>query len=98
MVEHPDKRPRDTREFLAQWNAATEEHLTTKLTGILQQLGRHEPRLQGLSADQCAALAPRLLHALQVAAAPDGTVHDALDLLAADPAEPAPGDPDGAAH
>ncbi len=96
MVEHPDKRPRDTREFLAQWNAATEEHLTTKLTGILQQLSREEPRLQGLTAEQCAALAPRLLHALQVAAAPDGTVHDALDLLAS-PTEPPQGNADGAA-
>lgn len=98
MVEHPDKRPRDTREFLAQWNAATEEHLTTKLTGILQQLGRQDPRLLGLSAEQCAALAPRLLHALQVAAAPDGTIHDALDLLAAAPPEPATGEPNGAAQ
>jgi hypothetical protein len=97
MVEHPDKRPRDTREFLAQWNAATEEHLTTKLVGILQQLGRHDSRLQ-LSAEQCAALAPRLLHALQAAAAPDGTVHDALDLLAAEPGEPATDETDGAAH
>jgi hypothetical protein len=98
MVEHPDKRPRDTREFLAQWNAATEEHLTTKLIGILQQLGQHDPRLQGLSAEHCAALAPRLLHALQVAAAPEGTVHDALDLLAAVPGKPATDDTDGAAH
>jgi len=97
MVEHPDKRPRDTREFLAQWNAATEEHLTTKLIGILQQLGRHDSGLQ-LSAEQCAALAPRLLHALQVAAAPDGTVHDALDLLAAEPGELATDETDGAAH
>jgi hypothetical protein len=91
-VEQPDKRPRDTREFLAQWNAATEEHLTTKLIGILQQLSRQEPRLQGLTAEQCAALAPPLLHALQLAATPDGTVHDALDLLAATPTEPPKGE------
>jgi hypothetical protein len=97
MVEHPDNRPRDTREFLAQWNAATEDHLTAKLTGILQRLGREDPRLQGLSQEQCAALAPRLLHALQVAAAPDGGVHDALDLLAAGPAKPPKGTGDGAA-
>ena len=92
MGEQPDKRPRDTREFLAQWNAATEEHLTTKLMGILQQLSRQEPRLHGLTAEQCAVLAPRFLHALQVAAAPDGTVHDALDLLAAAPTEPGKGE------
>jgi hypothetical protein len=97
MAQHPEKRPRDTREFLAQWNAATEEHLTNKLVGILQQLGQHDPRLQGLSAEQCAALAPLLLHALQVAAAPDGTVHDALDLLEATPNEPPGRAPNGAA-
>jgi|GEM_PF-2144245 len=97
MVEQPDKRPRDTREFLAQWNAATEEHLTTKLTAILQQLSRQEPRLQGLTVEHCAALAPRLLHALQTAAAPDGTVHDALDLLAGAPTEPPKGETGGAA-
>jgi len=96
MAEHPDKRPRDTREFLAQWNAATAEHLTAKLTGILEQLSRLEPRLQGLTAEQCAALAPRLLLALQVAAAPDGTVHDALDQLAAMPVDRPIGDADGA--
>jgi hypothetical protein len=97
MVEHPERRPRDTREFLAQWNAATEEHLTNKLIGILQQLRGHDPRLQGLSAEQCAALAPRLLHAIQAAAAPDGTVHDALDLLAATPTPPSERAADGAA-
>jgi hypothetical protein len=96
MVEQPEKRRRDTREFLAQWNAATEEHLTTKLTGILQLLSRQEPRLQGLTAEHCAALAPRLLHALQVAAAPDGTVHDALALLAASATEPPKGEAHGA--
>jgi glutamine synthetase adenylyltransferase len=98
MIEQPDKRPRDTREFLAQWNAATEEHLTTKLTGILQQLSRQEPGLRGLTAEHCAALAPRLLRALQVAAAPDGTVHDALDLLAAAATEPPEGEAHGAAE
>jgi hypothetical protein len=82
---------------LAQWNAATEEHLTNKLTSILQQLAQHEPRLQGLSAEQCAALAPLLLHALQAAAAPDGTVHDALDLLAGARSEPPGRAPNGAA-
>ena len=88
MGEQPEKRPRDTREFLAQWNAATEEHLTTKLTGILQQLSQQEPRLHGLTAEHCAVLAPRLLHALQVAAAPGGTVHDAMDLLTTAPTGP----------
>lgn len=87
-----EQRRRDTREFLAQWNAATEEHLTTKLTGILQQLSRQEPRLHGITAEHCAVLAPRLLRALQVAAAPDGTVHGALDLLAAAPTEPSEGE------
>jgi hypothetical protein len=96
MVEQPERRPRDTREFLAQWNAATEEHLTTKLAGILEQLGRQEPRLHGLTAEHCAALAPFLLHALQAAAAPDGTVHDGLELLAAPLAEPPGGESLGA--
>jgi hypothetical protein len=95
MVEQSGKPPRDTREFLAQWNAATAEHLTSKLTGILQQWSRHEPRLHGLTAEHCAVLAPRLLQALQVAATPDGTVHDALDLLAAGPPEAHQGETSG---
>ena len=35
--------PANTREFMAMWNAVTAEHLTHKLTGVLQQLGERVP-------------------------------------------------------
>lgn len=91
-MTEPTDRPQDTREFLAQWNAATEAHLTDRLTEILQSLSAAEGRRGKVNNDLFATLAPHLLHALQVAATPGATVHDAIEFLAAladDP--PAPG-------
>jgi len=82
MTLPPDP-PHDTQEFLAQWNAATEAHLTDKLTEVLEQIavsGAGEPPV---ASDLVAALAPHVLHALQVAANPGATVHDAIDYLSA---------------
>jgi hypothetical protein len=91
-MTEPTDRPQDTREFLAQWNAATEAHLTDRLTEILQRLAAEDGRRGKVSVGLYAALAPHVLHALQVAATPGATVHDAIEFLAAladDP--PAPG-------
>ena len=79
----PNDRPQDTREFLAQWNAATEAHLTDRLTEILENLASTNARPGGTTTDAYARLAPHVLHALQVAATPGATVHDAIDFLAA---------------
>ena len=84
-MDQQDGRPNDTREFLAQWNAATEEHLTVKLSGILHRLGGYHPELAGTesSSEPYEAIAPYVLRALQVAAHPDSTIHDAIDFLEA---------------
>jgi hypothetical protein len=67
---------------MAMWNTATAEHLTHKLTGVLQQLTRRIPEAPILDETQAAALAPPLVRALQVAAAPEGGVHAAVQFLA----------------
>jgi hypothetical protein len=74
-------RPNDTREFIAQWNAVTADHLAHKLGGVLQQLTSSRPGLTALDAEQAAALAPVLLSAFQVAASADGGVHAAVQFL-----------------
>lgn len=74
--------PKDTREFLAQWNAATEAHLTDKLAAILQQLGSGAPPFINVAVEPYASLAPHVLRALQIAADPGATVHDAIEYLA----------------
>lgn len=90
-MTQPNDRPQDTREFLAQWNAATEAHLTDRLTEVLEQLAVAETRRGTAASDVYATLAPHILHALQLAATPGATVHDAIDFLATlaeDPPEP----------
>jgi hypothetical protein len=82
-MTEPNDRPQDTREFLAQWNAATEAHLTERLTEVLAGLVAAETRRGSAGPDTYATLAPHILHALQVAATPGATVHDAIDFLAA---------------
>jgi hypothetical protein len=93
MTQQHD-RPQDTREFLAQWNAATEAHLTDRLTEVLERLAKTEKHMRGDGA-AVTVLAPHVLHALQVAATPGATVHDAIDFLAA--LAEGPPDSDGAA-
>lgn len=69
MDQH-EARPRNTREFLVRWNAATEEHLVHKAAAALTRLAPG-----GITEAQAAALAPILVRAMQVAAAPDGGAH-----------------------
>jgi hypothetical protein len=82
--------PQDTREFMALWNSATADHLTHKLTTVLQELGPRVPELTPLSEGQAAAVAPVLIRAFQVAASPEGGVHAAVQFLAEYGAAPSP--------
>jgi hypothetical protein len=75
------KHPADTREFMAMWNTVTADHLTHKLSGVLQQLGRRLPDAPSMDERQAGALSPLLIHALQVAASPEGGVHAAVQFL-----------------
>ena len=76
------KNPANTREFMAMWNAVTTEHLTRQLTDVLQQLTRRLPDGPVLDNAQAGALSPLLIRAFQVAAAPEGGVHAAVEFLA----------------
>lgn len=79
-MEGESKRIWDTREFVAQWNAATEAHLVYQMQAVLRSLvtGGAIPQL---SEEQSARLAPMLVHAFQVAAAPEGGVPGAIQYL-----------------
>jgi hypothetical protein len=78
QVDHPS----NTREFMAMWNSVTAEHLTHKLTGILQELPGRVPDAPRLDQAQAAALSALLVRAFQVAAAPEGGVHTAVQFIA----------------
>lgn len=79
MDEQPT--PKDTREFMAMWNSATADHLTHRLTGVLQDLSRRVS-VTPLSESQAAGIAPVLVRSFQVAASPEGGVHAAIQFLA----------------
>ena len=78
--QHPS--PHDTREFMAMWNSATADHLAHKLTGVLQEFARRTPGLPPIGEAEAEVLSPILIRALQVAAAPEGGVHAAVQFLA----------------
>jgi hypothetical protein len=79
MDEQPS--PKDTREFMAMWNSATADHLTHRLTGVLQDLSR-KVAVPPLTEPQALGIAPVLVRAFQVAASPEGGVHAAIQFLA----------------
>ena len=81
-MEDAPRRPEDTREFVAMWQAVTDEHLAHKLATILEELMRRDPSTRAIGAEQCAVLAPHVLRALQVASSPGGGVHAAVQYLA----------------
>jgi hypothetical protein len=89
-MDEASSRPANTREFMAMWNAVTAEHLTVKLTAALQQLGQRVPNAPAIGEAQAEALSPLLIHAFQVAAAPEGGVHAAVQFLAEYGAAPTP--------
>jgi hypothetical protein len=74
--------PGDTREFMAMWNSVTADHLSHKLSGVLQQLSARLPDTPMLDEAQAGALSPPLVRALQVAASPEGGVQAAVQFLA----------------
>jgi hypothetical protein len=78
QVDHPS----NTREFMAMWNSVTAEHLIHKLTGVLQDLPGRVPDAPPLDQAQAAALSALLVRAFQVAAAPEGGVHTAVQFIA----------------
>jgi hypothetical protein len=75
MDQH-EGRPRNTREFLVRWNAATEQHLVHKAAAALTRLAPG-----GISETQASALAPILVHAMQVASSPEGGAHVGVQYL-----------------
>lgn len=79
-MEGESKRLWDTREFVAQWNAATEAHLVHEMQGVLGRL-ESQGAIPGLTGEQSGRLAAMLVHAFQVAAAPDGGPHLAIQYL-----------------
>jgi hypothetical protein len=75
MDQH-EGRAHNTREFLVRWNAATEQHLVHKAAAALARLAPG-----GISEAQAAALAPLLVHAMQIASSPDGGAHVGVQYL-----------------
>jgi hypothetical protein len=80
-MDEESRQPQDTREFMAMWNTATLEHLSHKLTGVLQRLAPRIPGGPALTEGQAGALAPVLIRAFQVAASADGGAHAAVQFL-----------------
>ena len=82
------RRPENTQEFVAMWNAVTEDAMTHKLAGVLPQLARGLSSPLDLGDSQAEALSPVLLRALQIAASPQGGVAAAVTFLSELAAEP----------
>jgi hypothetical protein len=81
MANEAPRRPENTQEFVAMWNAVTEEAMTHKLGGVLPQLARGLSSPLELGDAQAEALSPVLLRALQIAASPQGGVAAAVTFL-----------------
>ena len=81
-MDEPVDHPSNTREFMAMWNSVTAEHLIHKLTDVLQVLPERVPDAPRLDQAQAAALSALLVRAFQVAAAPEGGVHTAVQFIA----------------
>jgi hypothetical protein len=87
--EHMDREPEqplNTREFVALWNVAREEHLVGRLTTVMGELAGRGV-FPALSAAQVEALA----HALQLAADPTAGTAAAVQFLGTLPAPSADG-------
>jgi hypothetical protein len=81
MGNDEPRRPENTQEFVAMWNAVTEEAMTHKLTGVLPQMARGLSSPLELGNSQAEALSPVLLRAFQIAASPQGGVAAAVTFL-----------------
>ncbi len=80
-----DAKPRNTREFVAQWNAATEAHLVHRLQQVLGDMVA-KGVVPSLTHAEIERFTPMLVRALQVAAAPEGGAHAAIQYLSGLPA------------
>ncbi|HUF36675.1 MAG TPA: hypothetical protein VMN37_12040 [Gemmatimonadales bacterium] len=90
-MDREKQQPLNTREFVALWNEAREEHLGQRLTAALAALALRGV-LPPLSETQIAVLA----HAVQLAADPSAGPPMALQYLETLAGDPAPGDQPGA--
>lgn len=81
MANEGLRRPENTQEFVAMWNAVTEDAMIHKLAGVLPQLARGLSSPLDLGDPQAEALSPVLLRALQIAASPQGGVAAAVTFL-----------------
>jgi hypothetical protein len=69
----------NTREFIAKWDSAVEEHLAAELADLLRQLMADDSSAGDLEKERFAALARHLAHALHMAGT--GGVQAALEYL-----------------
>ena len=90
-MEEPHYPALNTKEFIAKWHSALEQHLTAELAEILPRLAG-APRGSDLGTEQYTVLAHHLAHALEVAGNSGGGVQGALTYLkqAAGPADEIP--------
>ena len=70
----------NTREFIAKWHSALEQHLIAELAEVLPRLVG-APRGSDLGTEQYAALAHHLAYALQVAGSSSDGLQAALTYL-----------------
>ena len=70
----------NTKEFIAKWHSALEQHLIAELADILPRLAG-APRGSELGTEQYAALAHHLAYALQVAGSSSDGLQAALTYL-----------------
>jgi hypothetical protein len=87
MVQEP-QHPLSTREFVALWNVAKEEHLAQRVTALLTRLVERGV-LPPMSEAQCGVLA----HAIQLAADPAAGPPGALQFLETLAGEEPPSNP-----
>ena len=73
MKQEP-RPPRDTKEFVVNWQNIVEEHVAGDLADALRRLGASPP-------GGTEALARHVTHALQVAASPTGSLQAAVHYL-----------------
>jgi hypothetical protein len=79
-MQEPTYPALNTREFIAKWHSAVEQHLVSELANILPQLAA-APGRSDLSIEQSTALAHHMAYALQVAGSSNGNVQAALIYL-----------------
>lgn len=78
MDDDKHRKPANTREFLGMWHAVTDQHFADQLNALLPGLlGSVDPSDRAATS----VLAGRLLHALRLAAGPEGDLSVAIRYL-----------------